>query len=106
MTTATRYLASNEREYVWSGHISYLLLALMSSSLSNGGAQATSDSPITDAEINAAIDRDTSAMIELRHQVHQHPELSNREFETSKLVAERLRALGLDVQTALRTPGW
>lgn len=40
-------------------------------------------------------------MIELRHQVHQHPELSNREFDTSKLVAERLRALGLEVQTGI-----
>lgn len=61
----------------------------------------SSDSSITDTEINTAIDRDAPAMIELRHQVHQHPELSNREFETSKLVAERLRALGLDVQTGI-----
>ncbi len=44
-------------------------------------------------------------MIELRHQVHQHPELSNREFETSKLVAERLRALGLEVQTGIAHTG-
>jgi amidohydrolase len=86
-------------------HFVFLLLALVSSSLSHAAAQATSDSPITDAEINAAIDRDTSAMIELRHQVHQHPELSNREFETSKLVAERLRALGLDVQTGIAHTG-
>jgi amidohydrolase len=44
-------------------------------------------------------------MIELRHQIHQHPELSNREVETSKLVAAQLRALGLDVQTGIARTG-
>ena len=82
-----------------------VLFVVTSSTLSNATAQATSDSAITDAEINATVDRDASAMIELRHQVHQHPELSNREFETSKLVAERLRALGLDVQTGIAHTG-
>jgi amidohydrolase len=68
-------------------------------------AQSSPSGKITDTEINAAIDRDAPAMIELRHQVHLHPELSNREFETSKLVAERLRALGLDVQTGIAHTG-
>ena len=53
-------------------------------------AQAKPNTQITDAEINQAVQRDAPAMIELRHRVHQHPELSNREFETAKLVAERL----------------
>lgn len=61
--------------------------------------------PITDAEINMAVERDAPGMIELRHQVHQHPELSNREFETSKLVAARLRAIGLEVQTGIAHTG-
>jgi amidohydrolase len=68
-------------------------------------AQSGPSGKITDAEINAAVERDAPAMIELRHQVHQRPELSNREFETSKLVAERLRALGLDVQTGIAYTG-
>ena len=62
--------------------------------------------PITDAEINMAVERDAPAMIELRHQVHQHPELSNREFETSKLVAERLELLGWMFRPALRILAW
>ena len=86
-------------------HFAFLLLAVTCSILCNAEALVRSDGPITDTEINAAIDRDTTAMIELRHQVHQHPELSNREFETSKLVAERLRALGLDVQTGIAHTG-
>src|SRR5580658_4026870 len=60
---------------------------------------------ITSQAVSAAVDRAAPAMIEVRHQVHQHPELSNREFETSKLVAERLRALGLEVQTGIAHTG-
>lgn len=69
------------------------------------GAQSQSSGQVTDAEINAAVERVAPGIIELRHQVHRHPELSNREFETSKLVAERLRALDLDVQTGIARTG-
>ncbi len=60
---------------------------------------------IPDDAVNAAVDREAPAIIALRHQVHQHPELSNREFETSKLVAARLRSLGLEVQTGIAHTG-
>lgn len=35
-------------------------------------------------------------LIQQRRELHMHPELSNREEQTAKLIAERLRALGLD----------
>ena len=35
-------------------------------------------------------------VIAWRHDIHQNPELSNREFRTSALVADHLRELGLD----------
>src|SRR5438067_2162726 len=35
-------------------------------------------------------------LIEIRRDFHMHPELSNREERTARIVAERLRALGLD----------
>ncbi len=44
-------------------------------------------------------------VIELRRQLHQHPELSNREFETSKLVASELKKLGLEVTTGIAHTG-
>lgn len=48
--------------------------------------------------------RDT--VIELRRDFHQHPELSNREFRTGKMIAERLRALGFDeVKTGVAKTG-
>ncbi|WP_207819225.1 amidohydrolase [Parashewanella curva] len=46
-----------------------------------------------------------SKVIELRRQLHQHPELSNREFKTSQLVAKELQALGLEIQTNIAHTG-
>src|SRR5690349_739712 len=41
-------------------------------------------------------------LIEQRRDFHMHPELSNREERTSRIVAERLRALGLeDIKTGV-----
>ena len=42
-----------------------------------------------------------SKMINWRRDIHQHPELSNQEHRTAKLVAEHLRSLGLEVQTGV-----
>jgi len=44
-------------------------------------------------------------VIEWRRYFHQHPELSNREFETAKIIAEQLRKLGLDVKTEIAHTG-
>ncbi|MEK6321229.1 MAG: amidohydrolase [Acidobacteriota bacterium] len=45
-------------------------------------------------------------LIEQRRDFHMHPELSNREERTSRIVAERLRALGLDeVKTGIAKYG-
>jgi len=40
-----------------------------------------------------------------RRDLHQHPELSNREFRTAKLVAGELTRLGLDVRTGVAHTG-
>jgi amidohydrolase len=45
------------------------------------------------------------AVTELRHQIHQNPELSNREEKTAALIADYLRKLGLDVQTGVAHHG-
>jgi amidohydrolase len=47
-------------------------------------------------EIARAADGLRQKMIEQRRDFHMNPELSNREERTAKVVAERLRALGLD----------
>ena len=40
-----------------------------------------------------------------RRDIHQHPELGNRETRTSKLVADHLRFLGLEVRTGIAHTG-
>ena len=40
-----------------------------------------------------------------RRQIHANPELGNREFKTSRLVADHLRALGLEVRTGIAHTG-
>jgi len=52
-----------------------------------------------DPGIDAAVERYVDQIIEMRHQIHQNPELGNREFETAALVAGHLRALGFDEVT-------
>lgn len=44
-------------------------------------------------------------VIEWRRDIHQHPELSNREFRTAALVAEHLNELGLEVETEIAHTG-
>ena len=44
-------------------------------------------------------------VIEWRRDLHQHPELSNREFRTAKVIAKHLQGLGLDVQTGIAHTG-
>ena len=43
--------------------------------------------------------------IEWRRHLHQNPELSNREFKTSEYVAEKLKALGIEVKTGIAKTG-
>lgn len=59
----------------------------------------------SDAELRAAVDRVAPRMIELRHDIHQHPELGNRETRTAGLIAGELRRLGLEVRTGVATTG-
>jgi amidohydrolase len=46
-----------------------------------------------------------SRVIEWRRDFHQNPELGNREFRTSKLIAEHLRSLGMEVKTGIAHTG-
>src|SRR5689334_4292929 len=49
-----------------------------------------------DQQIAQAAELMRARLVEQRRDFHMHPELSNREERTARVVAERLRALGLD----------
>ncbi|HNP18350.1 MAG TPA: amidohydrolase [Fulvivirga sp.] len=44
-------------------------------------------------------------VIEWRHDIHEHPELGNREFRTAELVAKHLKSLGIEVTTKVGITG-
>ncbi len=45
------------------------------------------------------------SLVEIRRDLHSHPELSNREFRTSEKVAAHLKRLGLSLQTGIAKTG-
>jgi amidohydrolase len=58
-----------------------------------------------EAQIDRAVERSASTIIELRHRLHQNPELSNRETQTAKVVADFLRELGFIVKPGIAKTG-
>ena len=69
-----------------------------------GGAAA--DAGPRDRRVAAAAEALRGQLVATRRDLHMHPELSNREERTSRVVAERLRALGLtDIKTGVAKHG-
>ena len=60
---------------------------------------------VTATQIDAAASKVEARVITWRRDIHQNPELSNRETRTSKLVAEHLKKLGLPVRTGIAHTG-
>ncbi len=58
-----------------------------------------------DPRVRATIDRLTPELVFVRHDIHSHPELGNHETRTAALVADRLRALGLEVHAGIGHTG-
>lgn len=56
-------------------------------------------------QVQAAIEKVEQKCIGWRHQLHQNPELGNREFNTAKLIAAHLRSLGIEVQEGVAKTG-
>ena len=63
---------------------------------------ASADAGPRDQRVAAAAEALRGQLVATRRDFHMHPELSNREERTSRVVAERLRALGLtDIKTGV-----
>src|SRR5688572_23527062 len=61
---------------------------------------------VNGAELRAAAEAIAEEVVETRRDIHRHPELAYEEQRTAALVAERLRALGLDeVRTGVGKTG-
>lgn len=55
--------------------------------------------------LKALIDEYVPDLVATRRDLHEHPELAFEEVRTSGIVAQRLRALGLEVQTGIAKTG-
>ena len=67
-------------------------------------ARALEPSPLA-GEIDLGAGAVAGNLIEWRRHLHAHPELSNREVETARFVADRLRAMGLAPRTGVARTG-
>ena len=65
----------------------------------------TASAATLDQRIDEASKKVEPSVIACRRDIHQHPELGNRETRTSKLIADRLRALGIEVKTPIAHTG-
>lgn len=79
----------------------YLFVASLATLVSITALQAQSSA----AEIDRRTAQVQSKVVSWRRDIHEHPELGNREFRTAKLVAEHLRALGMEVRTEVGHTG-
>jgi len=57
------------------------------------------------AEVDTRVEKALPSIVEWRRDLHQHPELGNREFRTAKVIAAHLERLGLEVQTGVAHTG-
>jgi amidohydrolase len=59
------------------------------------------DSSARDGRFDRSVEALFPTLVEIRRDIHRNPELSNQEERTAKVVAERLRKLGLEVKTGI-----
>ena len=85
-----------ERTRIWLG------AALASAALC---LAAPAQAQIALDDINARIEQASPHVVAWRRDIHEHPELGNREARTSRLVAQHLRRLGLEVRTNVAHTG-
>ncbi|HVR40662.1 MAG TPA: amidohydrolase [Thermoanaerobaculia bacterium] len=61
--------------------------------------------PSLDRRIDDASKKVEASVIATRRDIHQNPELGNRELRTAKLVADKLNALGIETRTGVAHTG-
>jgi len=83
-----------------SKHLFTVCLALAAAS-----ATATAQAPVLSPQMEGRVAAIEPKVVAWRRDIHQHPELGNREVRTAKLVADHLRSLGIEVKTGVAHTG-
>ena len=82
-----------------------LLTVVLLAGLASVPVVAAAQSPSLSAQTQSRIAAIEPKVIAWRRDIHEHPELGNRETRTAQLVATHLRALGIEVQTGVAHTG-
>jgi amidohydrolase len=77
------------------------LLLFLSAMAQNGNGHAYGHYETIDEKVADIEDK----VIQWRREIHQNPELSNREFKTAEKVANHLKSLGMEVRTGIAHTG-
>ncbi len=83
---------------------SYTFL-LVSVALSGGVSTTSVAQSVLTQQIEAQIAELEPRVVAWRRDIHEHPELGNREFRTAQLIADHLRSLGIEVETEVAHTG-
>lgn len=68
------------------------------------GGEISAQTPLSE-EMETMITEIDDRVVAWRRHFHEHPELSNREFDTAEYVAEHLRSLDIEVETGVAHTG-
>jgi amidohydrolase len=71
----------------------------------SGVAMSTVAATSLDRRIEEGAARVEQSVIAVRRDIHQNPELGNREFRTAKLIADKLKSLGIETKTGVAHTG-
>jgi amidohydrolase len=77
-----------------------MVVFVLTTGSTNAGAQGKNT-----GIINTAADKIEQKVIAWRHDLHQNPELGNREFRTADIIAKHLQSLGMEVKTKVGITG-
>src|SRR5689334_13158066 len=80
----------------------FVLVLAVVASFGTGARSATNT---LETEVRNRTAQVEPKLIAWRRDIHQHPELGDQELRTSKLVAQHLRGLGLEVRTGIARTG-
>jgi amidohydrolase len=88
----------------WTRRASVIFAFALSLPLFAPGADTAAAQDLS-ARVDQAAQAAAPQAVEIRHRLHQNPELSNRETETAALVADALRKIGLEPRTGVAKTG-
>lgn len=92
-------------QIVYSGVLLYNGIDVMYRKLISLAMASCATFAFAQVDVDALATEVETDVIEWRHHFHEFPELSNREFNTAKYVANYLTSLGLEVETGVASTG-